>query len=47
MAKSKSTTYKVGRDAENGRFIPVKQAERRKSTATVETMRRGAGSKNK
>ena len=34
MAKSK--TFKVGRDSKNGRFIPVKVAERRKSTAVVE-----------
>ena len=31
---------KIGRDAKNGRFIPVKEAERRKSTATVETIKR-------
>mgnify|MGYP000474713636 CR=1 FL=1 len=37
---SKSKTYKVGRDAKNGQFITVKQAERRKSTAVVETMRK-------
>lgn len=34
MAKS----YKRGRDAKTGRFIPVKEAERRKSTAVVETV---------
>ena len=34
MAK-KSTTFKVGRDARTGKFIPVKQAERRKSTTVV------------
>jgi hypothetical protein len=27
---------KVGRDAGDGRFIPVKEAERRKKTAVVE-----------
>jgi len=32
MAKTK----KVGRDAKNGQFIPVKEAERRKKTAVVE-----------
>lgn len=29
-------THKVGRDAGNGRFIPVKEAEQRKGTAIVE-----------
>lgn len=32
--------YKIGRDAETGRFIPVKVAQRRKSTAIVETIKR-------
>ncbi len=32
----KSKTHKIGRDARNGQFVPVKVAERRKSTATVE-----------
>lgn len=32
-------TRKVGRDAESGQFIPVKDAERRKKTAVVETVR--------
>lgn len=40
MSTSKTTTHKVGRDAKTGQFIPVKQAERRKSTAVVETVRR-------
>ena len=31
-------TRKAGRDAETGRFIPVKEAKRRKKTATVETI---------
>lgn len=35
-----SKTYKVGRDAKTGQFIPVKTAERRKATAVVETMKR-------
>ena len=34
------TTFKVGRDAKTGRFIPCKEAERRKSTAVVETIKR-------
>lgn len=31
-------TRKIGRDAETGRIIPVKEAERRKKTAVVETI---------
>jgi hypothetical protein len=31
-------TRKVGRDAGNGQFIPVREAERRKRTAVVETI---------
>lgn len=30
---------KVGRDARNGQFIPVKVAKQRKSTAVVETIK--------
>jgi hypothetical protein len=40
MAKKKATTFQVGRDAKNGQFISVKEARRRKSTATVETLKR-------
>ena len=32
-----SETFQVGRDAKTGRFIPVKDAQRRKKTAIVET----------
>jgi len=39
-SKSKSKTYKVGRDAINGQFIPVSIAKRRKKTAVVETIKR-------
>lgn len=35
MAKER----KIGRDAGNGQFIPVKEAERRKKTAVVETIK--------
>ena len=35
MARKRTTTVKVGRDAKTGRFIPVKAAKRRKSTAIV------------
>jgi len=38
MAKGK--TFKIGRDARTGRFIPVKEANRRKSTTVVETMKK-------
>ena len=36
MAKKESKSFKVGRDARTGEFIRVKEAERRKSTTTVE-----------
>lgn len=39
MAKQKKT-YKVGRDAETGRFLPLDVAKRRKKTAVVETVKR-------
>lgn len=32
-------TIKVGRDAKTGEFIPVKEAERRKATAIVQTFK--------
>ena len=38
MAKS---TTKIGRDAGNGQFIPVKVAIKRPSTAVVETIKKG------
>jgi len=40
MSKKHNKSYKVGRDAGTGRFIPVKEAERRKKTAVVETIKR-------
>jgi hypothetical protein len=43
MAKVKGSNrgggFKIGRDAKNGQFIPVKEAERRPSTTTVETIK--------
>ena len=36
--KSQGATFKVGRDAQTGRFISRKEAEHRKSTAIVETI---------
>lgn len=38
MAK-KRESRKIGRDAGTGKFIPVKEAERRKKTAVVETIK--------
>ena len=35
----KDQVRKIGRDAENGQFIPVNVAERRKKTAVVETIK--------
>lgn len=35
---AKKSKRKVGRDAKTGKFIPVKEAQRRKATATVETI---------
>jgi hypothetical protein len=32
-------SFKVGRDAKTGKFIPVKVAQHRKSTAIVETIK--------
>jgi hypothetical protein len=43
--KSTSSTFKVGRDAITGRFIPVKVAQRRKATAVVETIKKSTGRK--
>jgi hypothetical protein len=43
----KRSTRKIGRDAETGRIIPVDEARRRKSTATVETVSTGKRKKGK
>ena len=40
MTKGKGSSQKIGRDAGNGRFIRVKEAERRPKTTTVETIKR-------
>ena len=40
-------TRKAGRDAGTGQFIPVKEAERRKKTAVVETIPVGKPDKKK
>jgi hypothetical protein len=39
MAK-KTVTVKIGRDAETGKFIPVKEAERHPKTTVVETIKK-------
>lgn len=36
----KKKVFKIGRDARTGKFIPVKEANRRKSTAVVETIKK-------
>ncbi len=38
--KGKGNTRKIGRDAKTGRFIPVKEAQRRPKTTVVETIKR-------
>lgn len=40
MAKNGARSTTVGRDAKTGRFISMKETERRKSTAVVETMKK-------
>jgi hypothetical protein len=44
---TKKSVRKIGRDASTGKFIPVKEAERRKKTAVVETIKTSKGSKKK
>ena len=36
----KGKTTKIGRDARTGRFIPVREAQRRPKTTVVETIKR-------
>jgi hypothetical protein len=36
---NKGGSHKIGRDAKTGEFIPVKEAQRRPSTTTVETIK--------
>lgn len=40
MAGKKGSVRKIGRDAGTGRFITVKEAQRRKKTAVVETIKK-------
>lgn len=37
---AKKKQFKVGRDAETGRFISIEEAERRKKTSVVETLKK-------
>ena len=37
---SKKNKQQIGRDARNGQFIPVKEAQRRPSTTVIETVKR-------
>lgn len=40
MSKNKKEqVVKIGRDAKTGKFIPIKEAERRPNTTTVETIK--------
>jgi len=39
MATKKTGVRRIGRDAETGQFIPVKEAERRKKTTIIETFK--------
>jgi len=43
MATKKYGEYQIGRDAKTGQFIPIKEAQRRKSTAVVETIKHKKG----
>jgi len=38
--KNSQIKFKIGRDAKTGKFIPVREAEKRKSTTVVETIKR-------
>ncbi|MBV9576419.1 MAG: hypothetical protein JO149_07320 [Gammaproteobacteria bacterium] len=39
MNNQKQAIFKIGRDAKTGQFISVEEAEKRKSTAVVETIK--------
>lgn len=41
MLMAKGSGSKIGRDAKTGEFIPVKEAERRPNTTTVEAIKKG------
>lgn len=40
MARKRAVTTRVSRSAKTGKFIPVKDAKRRKSTTVVQTVKR-------
>ncbi len=40
MGAKKGTEQKIGRNAGTGRFIPVEEAKRKRSTAIVETIKK-------
>lgn len=40
MKRKTTNAREVGRDAGTGKFIPVKEAQRRKRTAVVETVKK-------
>lgn len=40
MGTKKETTTKIGRNAETGRFIPVKEAAKHPKTTVVETIKK-------
>ncbi len=40
MADKKSSGQKIGCDASSGKFIPVKEAERRPKTTVIETIKK-------
>jgi hypothetical protein len=42
----KTPSFKVGRDAQSGQFIPVQIAQRRTATAIVETIKRSPQGKS-
>jgi hypothetical protein len=42
-----SKTSKRGRDAKTGKFVSLKEANKRKATTTVETIKVGATKKRK
>lgn len=40
------STFKIGRDAKTGRFIPVKKAKQRPDTTTIELLKNGLKNRN-
>lgn len=46
MARKRAVTTQVGRATKTGRFRPIKEAKRRKSTTVVETIKRRGTAKS-